>query len=133
MTFRSGRGPALNLPPWRGLTESPPLSLRVAKRANQGKERSEEPQEKGIAVVGGAKVRVGMIKGGARTDVTDTDTARVEAGVVRDAPETGGPAVGGARAVAEGGIVRMGGAKEVGGAIGTVTDGAAAVVAAEGP
>lgn len=94
--FRSGRGLVRNLLRWRRLTESPPLSVGAAKRASQGKRRSKEPQDKGTAVVGGARVGAGVVRGGAGTDVTDTDTAEVEAGAVRDGAETGGPVGGGA-------------------------------------
>lgn len=89
---RSGRGPALNCPRGRSQTKLAPLSLGFTTRANRRKTRSEEHREIGNAAVGGAKARIGVVRGGAVIDVTKMD--EVEAGAVRDG--AGGPLVGGA-------------------------------------
>lgn len=123
MTLRSGRGPALSLLTWTGgITESLPLLPGVAKRANPAKRRRVDPQEKGITVLGGARDRVGVVRGGAGTDATNMGVAEAEA--VRDEAGTGGQAVGGARVGVESGIAG------IGGVIGTAMGGAAAAAAA---
>lgn len=131
MTLRSGRGLALNLLTWTGgITESPPLLPGVAKKANRAKRRRVGPQEKGITVLGGARDRVGAVRGGAGTDATNMGVAEA----VRDEAGTGGQVVGGARAGAgvESGIAGIGIAiKGVGGVIGTAMGGAAAAAAVE--
>lgn len=75
--FRRGRGPAQNHPRWRSQKKSAPLSQGIVERVNQGK-RSGKLRENGTAAVGGAKVGVGVTRGGVGTDATDMDTARVE-------------------------------------------------------